>query len=144
METWNIRPPQRTPSEAGLQMVGAVADLKARGNVALKAGTQGLVCVLADAQAMCKSYNVQPYLGNLRGVWDATAIKCHAGHAKLALDLYSAAMRACQRDATGAFRREQMALLLSNRAAVHHSLGKHLEVRCVATLRVFICIQRSF
>ncbi len=54
-----------------------------------------------------------------------------AGDAKAAAELYSTAMRACQRVAPGASRREHMALLLSNRAAAYAALGKHLEVSIV-------------
>ena len=53
---------------------------------------------------------------------------CYVGDAKAAAELYSMAMRACQRDETGASCREHMALLLSNRAAAYCMLGKHLEV----------------
>jgi hypothetical protein len=71
-------------------------------------------------------------------VCDATASGCRAGDFRLALHLYSAAMRACQRDATGASRRQHMALLLSNRAAVHHALGKHLEVGYISTMQSYL------
>ena len=50
-EAWNTRSSERTPSEAGLQMFGAIADLKARGNVALKAGAQGCIVLPTDANS---------------------------------------------------------------------------------------------